>query len=140
MQSFDWRSLIEIKKLNPHLRTAYLSAQQSWLDNIGVGQPGPSIWMAGIDVDDFNGDVGKAIKSAHGDIWAPYHKDVTSDNVPAAQSLGLKVIPWTVNDKPRMNALIDMGVDGIISDYPDRLRQVMRDRNMKLPAIVKTPG
>ena len=41
-----------------------------------------------------------------------------------AKSLGLQVLPWTVNDPPDMERLIDWGVDGIITDYPDRLRDV----------------
>ena len=43
------------------------------------------------------------------------------------------MIPWTVDDAPTMNPLIDTGVDGIITDYPDRLREVMVDRDLKLP-------
>jgi glycerophosphoryl diester phosphodiesterase len=43
------------------------------------------------------------------------------------------VIPWTVNDVPDMKRLIDWKVDGIITDYPDRLRQVMKDAGMALP-------
>ncbi len=51
-----------------------------------------------------------------------------------AHGLGLKVIVWTVNAPEQMRTLIDMGVDGIITDYPDRLRAVMRERKMPLPA------
>ena len=44
-----------------------------------------------------------------------------------AHAMGLKVLPWTVNDPADMARLIDMGVDGIITDYPDRLRRVMEE-------------
>ena len=47
--------------------------------------------------------------------------------------LGIKVLPWTVNDPIEMARLIGMGVDGIITDYPDRLRRVMAQRGMALP-------
>ena len=50
-----------------------------------------------------------------------------------AQALGLQVIPWTVNQRQDMERLIDWGVDGIITDYPDRLRAAMQDRAMPLP-------
>lgn len=50
-----------------------------------------------------------------------------------AHALGLKVIPWTINDEATMVAQIDAGVDGIITDYPTRLRQVMAKRGMELP-------
>jgi len=50
-----------------------------------------------------------------------------------AQALGLRVIVWTVNDVADMHKLIELGVDGIISDYPDRLREVARQRGVALP-------
>jgi glycerophosphoryl diester phosphodiesterase len=43
------------------------------------------------------------------------------------------VLPWTVNDPPDMERLIDWGVDGIITDYPDRLRDVMAAKGLPLP-------
>ena len=54
-----------------------------------------------------------------------------------AQQLGLKVIPWTVNEPADMARLIDWGVDGLITDYPDRARAVMRDKGMALPAAIQ---
>jgi glycerophosphoryl diester phosphodiesterase len=39
--------------------------------------------------------------------------------VERCHQLGTRIIPWTVDDKERMQALIDMKVDGIITDYPD---------------------
>ena len=43
------------------------------------------------------------------------------------------MLPWTVNDKSEMKRLIELGVDGIITDYPDRLRSVMAEKGMALP-------
>jgi glycerophosphoryl diester phosphodiesterase len=45
----------------------------------------------------------------------------------------MQVIPWTVDDKPTMRALMDAGVDGLITDYPNILREVMAERSLKLP-------
>jgi len=53
--------------------------------------------------------------------------------VKRAHSAGLEVIPWTVNDVPTMDALIDAGVDGLITDYPDRLRWLLERRGHDLP-------
>ena len=50
-----------------------------------------------------------------------------------AKNLGLEVVPWTVNDPADMERLIDWGVDGIITDYPDRLRDVMAAKRLPLP-------
>ncbi|MCW5603257.1 MAG: glycerophosphodiester phosphodiesterase, partial [Burkholderiales bacterium] len=50
-----------------------------------------------------------------------------------ARQLGLKVIVWTVNDEADIARMIDWGVDGIISDYPDRLRRLAAGRGLALP-------
>jgi glycerophosphoryl diester phosphodiesterase len=50
-----------------------------------------------------------------------------------AHAKGMQVIPWTVDDKPTMRALMDVGVDGLITDYPNVLRDVMAERSLKLP-------
>jgi glycerophosphoryl diester phosphodiesterase len=56
-----------------------------------------------------------------------------------AKAAGLRVIPWTVNQAQDMERLIDLGVDGLISDYPDRLRSVLAARNVALPPPVHMP-
>lgn len=54
----------------------------------------------------------------------PYWALVTSDVVSAARDEGLRVIAWTVNEIDVMEALVQQGVDGIISDHPERFREV----------------
>ena len=54
-------------------------------------------------------------------IWSPKHELVTAELVERVHALGMLAIPWTVNDEPRMRELITMGVDGIITDFPDVL-------------------
>ena len=56
-----------------------------------------------------------------------------------AHQLGMKVVPWTVNSPRDMNMLIDMGVDGIITDRPWVLRPLLIKRGFKLnkPTINK---
>ncbi len=53
--------------------------------------------------------------------------------VDSAHERGIRVIPWTVDDPDTMRALMDLGVDGLITDYPDRLRAVMSERGLPLP-------
>lgn len=53
---------------------------------------------------------------------------------------GIKVIPWTVDDPNTMSKLIDDGVDGLITDYPDRLREVMEQRGFELPKRYPAPA
>ena len=133
IQSFDWRTLQETQRTVPNVPTSYLSAQQNWLDNIGVGKPGPSAWTAGYDIDDYDGSVPQLIQAAGGSIWSSFHLEVSSAKIKQAHDLGLEVKVWTVNDEARMEALIGMGVDGIITDYPDRLRAVLERLGMAIP-------
>ncbi len=133
VQSFDWRSLRHLQEIEPAIKTAYLSTRQRWLDNIQAGQPGVSPWTAGFDIDDYGGSVPRLVKAAGGSIWSPFHKELTPADLELAHLLRLKVIVWTVNRPVRMKALIEMGVDGIITDYPDRLRLVMMARGLALP-------
>lgn len=133
IQSFDWRVLQVIQRLAPEIPTVYLSAQQRWLDNIQRGESGISPWTAGRDVDDYGGSVPKLVKASGGAVWSPHHEEINADQLRTAHGLGLLVVVWTVNKADRMEALIDLGVDGIITDYPDRLRAVMARRGMDLP-------
>jgi len=134
VQSFDWSALREVQDIAPDITTSYLTADQKWLSNLQAGRPGASPWLNGLDVDDFDGSAVRAIKAAGGATWSSYHKEVSVDSIKLAHELGLSVNVWTVNDPGRMRELIAMGVDGIITDYPDRLRQVLTELGMPLPA------
>ena len=120
VQSFDWRVLFEVRRLAPELRTVCLTAEQSWHDNVHRGRPGPSPWTAGLDVDAVGGSVPRLVDAAGCRGWSPYHRDLTAEALAEARALGLKVVVWTVNEVDEMLALARMGVDGIITDYPDR--------------------
>jgi glycerophosphoryl diester phosphodiesterase len=133
IQSFDWRTLQRVQTTAPDIDTVYLSAEQNWLNNVESVDGAASAWTAGFNLEDFDGNVPAMVKAAGGAVWSPFHGDVTEERIRQAQALGLKVIPWTVNDMETMAALMDGGVDGIITDYPDRLRALMQDRNMPLP-------
>jgi len=133
IQSFDWRTLQQVQATAPEIETVYLSAQQRWLDNIEQGKPGVSPWTAGVDVDDFGGSVPRMVAAAGGRAWSPFHREVDASRLAEAHALGLRVVVWTVNDEARMRELIQMGVDGIITDYPDRLRRVMLELKLQVP-------
>ncbi len=139
IQSFDWRALKAMQQLAPKIPTSYLSAQQNFLDNIGSGRQEGSAWTAGIQFRD-HGSLPKMVKAAGGSIWSPYAPELNAALVKEAQALGLKVLPWTVNKPEDMARLIDWGVDGLITDYPDRLREVMTEKKLTLPpATPATP-
>ena len=133
LQSFDWRVLHATQLMAPEISTSYLTANQKWLSNLQIGIAGLSPWLNGLDIDDFDGSAPRAIKAAGGDIWSSYHKEVDAQAIKQAHALGLQVNVWTVNETERMHELIAMGVDGIITDYPDRLRQVIIELGMPVP-------
>ncbi|MFN7087131.1 MAG: glycerophosphodiester phosphodiesterase [Burkholderiales bacterium] len=132
VQSFDWRTLAIVQERAPEIATVYLSAQQSWQDNILAGQP-LSPWTAPFHVSQFGGSIPRMVKAAGGAVWSPYYAEVTPENIGEAHDLGLEVVVWTVNDAADMRRMIEWGADGIISDYPDLLREVAAERGLALP-------
>jgi len=132
IQSFDWRALKAVQALAPSIPTSYLSSQQRSLDNIAAGAPGGSAWTAGIQFSD-HGSIPKMVKAAGGAVWSPYYPELSAELVKEARALGLRVIPWTVNKTEDMARLIDWGVDGLITDRPDFLRDVMAEKKKPLP-------
>ncbi len=139
VQSFDWRTLARVQVVAPEIPTVYLTAQQRWLDNIQKGRPGPSPWTAGHDIDAIGGSVPRLVAAAGGAVWSPYHRELDQAALDEAHGLGLQVVVWTVNRPDDMRRLIATGVDGIITDYPDRLRRVMPELNMPLPPATPPP-
>ncbi len=132
VQSFDWRTLELLHRMEPRLRTMYLTMNSPSYSTVKDGA-----WTAGHLLKDHGDSVPRLVKasagSASGVIWAPNFNDLTPELLGEARALGLQVIPWTVNDKPQMLRLIEWKVDGIITDYPDRLREVMAQQGMSLP-------
>ena len=131
IQSFDWRTLQYVQKHAPKIPTVYLSQQAGAEPTVTVDRPTP--WTAGFNPVDHGMSVPKAVKAAGGTIWSPLYVDVTAPIVKEAHDLGLKVVVWTVNRPEDMARLIDMGVDGIISDRPDLLREAAKAKGLALP-------
>lgn len=131
--SFDWRALQAVQKIAPEIGTVYLTIQRPNFDNIGAGKPGASPWTAGIAHAD-HGSVPKMIHAAGGRIWSSFHGDLDAAKVKEAKALGLTVLAWTVNEPAQIARVMDLGVDGIVSDRPDLVRAEMQRRGMALPA------
>ena len=131
IQSFDWRTLLLLQKQAPGIPTVYLTQQTGPDANVSAAAPSP--WTAGFDPRGHGGSVPRTIKAAGGNIWSPYHGDVDARSISEAHQLGLPVIVWTVNQPDDMARLIDLGVDGIISDRPDLLRAEAAKKGIPLP-------
>jgi glycerophosphoryl diester phosphodiesterase len=76
----------------------------------------------------------RAVYAAGGRTWSPHFGDVDAAALVEARALRLKVVVWTVNEPADIGRMLDLGVDGIISDRPDRVRERMQARGMPLPA------
>jgi glycerophosphoryl diester phosphodiesterase len=143
IESFDWGALMRVRQVQPDLPIIALTNGQPFLE---VGRPGASPWLGGIDIDDFGGDVVAAVHSFGADALSPVHGSpdggvdapgyvpfTTPAMVRSAHAAGMTVVPWTVNDAATMQSLIDIGVDGLITDRPDLLRDVMAENGLLLP-------
>jgi glycerophosphoryl diester phosphodiesterase len=107
IQSFDWRSVKIVEREAPGIATAYLTERK-------------------------DSDPGK-VHAAGGRVWSPDFRALTRENMATARKLGLKTVPWTVNERADIARMLDLEVDGIISDYPDRVRDAAKQRRLPLP-------
>jgi len=68
------------------------------------------------------------VRAAGGRIWSPDFQTLTSEKLAAARKAQMKVTVWTVNESADIERMIAMGVDGIASDYPDRVLQQLKGK------------
>lgn len=132
LQSFDWRGLIAVRRLAPEIATGCLSIESNNFDTVRRSSGQPSPWLGGLDLAAHDGSVPRLAKAAGCAVWSPFWRNVTAETVKEAQALGLKVIPWTVNNPADMARIIDLGVDGLITDYPDRAKPLLATKGVKI--------
>jgi glycerophosphoryl diester phosphodiesterase len=110
VQSFDWRTLHVVEREAPEIRTVYLTGRRRGQ----ASQPA-------------------AVHAAGGRIWSPDYETLDSQALVEARKLGLQVIPWTVDEPAYIGRLLDLGVDGLITDYPERVRAALSRRGLPMP-------
>ena len=123
--SFDWRVLREIKNIDSKISRGYLTSElkgkiydkSPWLD-----------FMPLYDSD--SRELPRLIKTLGGKAWHPKRKDINKDMVRISHEENLPVNVWTVNEKYEMLRMIEYGVDGIITDYPLRLKKLCEDNGI----------
>ncbi len=125
IQSFDWRTLPMVHQAEPSIPLVALYNEETW----APGSP----WLAGENAAAIVDPMIGALMVGANMVSPRYQLVSGKAYVDHAHSLGLKVIPWTVNDAAAMREQIDDGVDGIISDYPTLLRGVMAELGIPLP-------
>jgi glycerophosphoryl diester phosphodiesterase len=91
---------------------------------------GASPWHDGLKRADYGGSLLRTVQAAGCAAWSPLWRNLTPDLVAEAHGLGLAVIAWTVNEPADIERALDLGVDGIITDYPDRARSVLAQRGV----------
>ena len=128
---FDWRVLRAAQAADPAVPRVALVEPATWV-------PG-SAWLAGLDPAGYGPQAGGALGCAAagrdiGAAWlSPADAMTSPDLVAAAHREGLRTVVWTVNDAARMAELVEFQVDGIVTDRPDLLRQVLAGYGGQLP-------
>jgi len=131
IQSFDWRTLQLVQQRAPRIPTVYLTQETGPGATVFLDKPSP--WTAGFNPNDHGQSLPRTIKAAGGAIWSPFYRDVDAALIRESHQLGLEVVVWTVNAPEDMGRLMDLGVDGIISDRPDLLRSVAAAKGIAVP-------
>ncbi|MDA9207344.1 glycerophosphodiester phosphodiesterase family protein [Octadecabacter sp.] len=125
ISSFDWRVLTACLKRAPDITRGHLTLEQSHGTTMEPNVLDGSPWLDGVSRDDHSGCLAQTVADLGGKVWCPFYKDLTGEKLRHAQDLGLRVNVWTVNNLADINRMIDMGVDGIISDYPARVQNAL---------------
>jgi len=105
IQSFDFRTLKIVEREAPEIETAYLT-------NGAHSDP-------------------EKVHAAGAKVWSPNFQDLTQAKLEAARALKMKVVVWTVNERADILSMLDMRVDGIITDYPDRVLAESKRRRVR---------
>jgi len=140
IQSFDWRVVQAVQRLMPGLPTAALTDQQPGEDTVRIGRRPPSPWLGGLDPAHYGDSVPRLVEALKVEVWSPEYRDLDEARVRQAQALGLRVVPWTVNGSPDMRRMLDLGVDGMITDRPDQLRALLEQRGLEVPPVPGRPA
>jgi len=105
VQAFDWRSLKVVEREAPEMKTVYCTEGE-------------------------NSDPAK-VHAAGGRIWSPHFAELSERKLAEARRLKMRITVWTVNEPADIARMIDAGVDGMASDYPDRVIELLKKRGKR---------
>ena len=133
IMAFDFRVLSAVQRLMPQAATVALTEQQNGGDTVGLGAPSPSPWLGGLDPARFGNSVVRLVQATGAGTWGPDYQDLDAQRITEAHALGLRVVPWTVNAPVDMERLLAFGIDGMTTDRPDVLRELLESRGLPVP-------
>ena len=133
IMAFDWRVLAAVRRLMPQAATVALTEQQPGVDTVRLGASEPSPWLGGLDPARFGDSVVRLVKASGAGTWGPDYQDLNAALIAEAHALGLRVVPWTVNAPGDMERLLAFGIDGMTTDRPDVLRELLAERGLPVP-------
>ncbi|HQF02460.1 MAG TPA: glycerophosphodiester phosphodiesterase family protein [Phycicoccus sp.] len=113
VHSFDWAVLELAREIDSSLILSALTIPGLPLEDV---RP----WTGSLDPADFPDEVAAAA-ALGASVFSPYWTWCTPANVERAHDLGLAVLPWTVNEPADIESVRAAGVDGLVTDYPDRV-------------------
>ncbi len=143
IQAFDFRVLTELQKIDGRIKTAYLTSrdnERGGVDDFFSADKEVATRWTGRDLREF-ATLPQMVKAMGGHLWEPEDWQLTRESLAEAHSLGLKVVVWswpeqlgTAFDPELVQRMIDWGVDGIITDDPARLNNMLRQQGYPVPA------
>ncbi|MGO1947983.1 MAG: glycerophosphodiester phosphodiesterase family protein [Mycobacteriaceae bacterium] len=129
VQSFDWSSLPLVRERAPQVPIVALWDDTTWVE----GSP----YLGPVDFNAVGGDpiqagkeLGVEVLSPAFDTSSPWYGGDLPGWIAAAQDEGFRVVPWTANETADLEEWIDAGTDGIITDYPTRLKEILDARGI----------
>lgn len=133
VRSFDWRGLAWLRRAHPEIPLCWLTDAATEAD--------AALWWEAPGPPAFGGSTPRAVAAAAANggplgwtpTWAPDHATLRIEQVAEANALGLRVVPWTVNDAADMARLLGWGIAGICTDRPDIARRLITEAGIALP-------
>lgn len=134
IRSFDWRGVRAARALAPDLPVTLLTEAKT----VAASE----LWWGGRRLADHGGSVAAAVAAEVAELpggtarratWAPHRVGLERSDIVQAHRLGLRVVPWTVDDPEEMARLIGWGADGVCTDRPDLARAVLQAAGLRPP-------
>ena len=127
LHSFDWALLAECRRQAPDMPLSFLTQLQDNGHDVGED----SSILVTPDFSNPEISVPDEVSRVGGSLWCPHFTELDAAALARARELGLAVAVWTVNEPGDIEAMIDLRVDAIVTDYPGRVQQRLSERGLQ---------